>query len=81
MNFLFREMPCSNGDSSGDSFWLNRVCGIDRPYKMPREAMAANARKRSETQSGLCVSVNRRDEQEKAFCRAKGSFFFSLFFL
>jgi len=52
---------------------------VERPYKMPCETVNANARKCSETLCVLCISVSRPVEQEKAFCRAKGFFFFPYF--
>ena len=54
---------------------------VERHYKMPCETPNANARKCSETLCVLCLSVSRRVEQEKAFCRAKGFSFFHIFLL
>ena len=52
---------------------------VERHYKMPCETLNANARKCSQTLCVLCISVSRRVEQEKAFCRAKSFFFFPYF--
>ena len=54
--------------------------GCFPPDKMPRKAMNANARKCSETRSGLCISVRRHAERGEIILSGDGFFFFPYFF-
>ena len=80
LKFCSSNQPLTRG-FSGDYVYIKSACLPSTALTlMPCEGHTANARKRSQTPSVLCVSVSRRTEQDKAVCRAEWLFLFPYLF-